>query len=191
MKKQYKLEIRRQSIHAFGGIVAPIAFFVGLEMSRYLLGLVFFIIVIIAYFRVNRLVKNDVGKFVSKEIEQFERPGERPVFGAMVFFLGLFVVSMFVSLSTLMACALVLAFGDSVSTLIGKIFGKHKLPINKNKTLEGSASFFVAASFVLMFFVSPMKALMFGLIMSFVEAMPFEDNLSVPIILGFLMEILG
>lgn len=40
----------------------------------------------------------------------------------------------------------ILAGGDGMADVIGRRFGKHKLPYNKNKTIEGSIAMFVFGS---------------------------------------------
>jgi dolichol kinase len=106
----------------------------------------------------------------------------------------------------------IMAFGDGFATLVGKKWGCVRNPIDKNKTIEGSAAFiffaFLAVSFSMYFTapISPKTDILLvtatgALIGSFVEMFPFEehrgrgmlqrividDNFFVPIISGLAM----
>ena len=89
------------------------------------------------------------------------------------------------------ASILILAFGDSVSTFVGKKYGEIKLLHNTRKSLEGSLSGFMAAliaaapavgvelaflgSFIGMFFES------------FTDRIGVDDNILVPLAAGIAM----
>lgn len=79
-----------------------------------------------------------------------------------------------------------------MSTLIGNYFGKHKLPINKNKTFEGSSAFLVTAFFALLFFTDPIKAAITALIAMLVEMAPYiDDNITIPLTVGIVLAIIS
>ncbi|MBU4124552.1 MAG: phosphatidate cytidylyltransferase, partial [Nanoarchaeota archaeon] len=82
-----------------------------------------------------------------------------------------------------------LAAGDSFSTLVGKLYGKHPLPINHKKTWEGSIAFFVMA-FTILWFFDPTKAIYVALITMVVEMLPkLDDNLTIPLAVGILLSL--
>jgi dolichol kinase len=90
------------------------------------------------------------------------------------------------------ACIAVLSLADSMSTLVGYYFGKHKLPVNKKKTWEGSTTFFLVSLFILYLFSSPLKAIALALVATATEMLPnIDDNISIPIALGLSMSLLN
>jgi dolichol kinase len=91
-----------------------------------------------------------------------------------------------------------LAVGDSLSVLFGKMFGKHKIPWCKSKSVEGSTAFFGFVFIILIIFTSffPELALMNPLILAFVaafsgaliETVPtLTDNFTIPLFTGFII----
>ncbi len=91
------------------------------------------------------------------------------------------------------SAVLVLAMGDSASTLVGVRFGRNKIPYNKHKSIEGAVAGFSFAFIgiflaqVLIFAVSPLYAVIISVSASFigmlVESLPLpvDDNLSIPV----------
>jgi dolichol kinase len=79
------------------------------------------------------------------------------------------------------------------AALVGRIFGKVKI-VNSSKTLEGSLAFFISCFLVIIIMPSfPFWIGLVGaLIATLVEALsiPVNDNFSVPLLSGLVMEIL-
>jgi len=135
------------------------------------------------------------------------RPGEgSPPAGmlfypAAVFLAILFFWTMGGSAHVAAAAWALLAVGDGLSTVVGTSIGRHALPWNRKKSLEGSAAFLLggipAAAFFL-WFVAPrvgvpvsweaafVVAAVGGVIGAAVESFPWRvnDNLSIPLIAG-------
>ena len=133
----------------------------------------------------------EIEDVIDNEIKSYERLKELPLNGAVMFFLGAFLVTAAFEARVAIASIAVLALADSISTLVGYYFGKHKLSINKKKTWEGSSAFFITAFFVLLFFVDPFKALLTGLLVTLVEMMPkINDNISVPFSTAILLTLM-
>ncbi|MFX1474392.1 MAG: haloacid dehalogenase-like hydrolase [Promethearchaeota archaeon] len=85
---------------------------------------------------------------------------------------------------TLIAASCVIAFlvGDAFSTIAGLLFGRHKWRINPQKTIEGTLTGFSLAFLVLLFFLSPISALLCAFLAGVIELLPIpylDDNLSV------------
>jgi phytol kinase len=80
-----------------------------------------------------------------------------------------------------------LAFGDGLSSLVGKLFGSVRIPLTGGKSLEGSltcfASVFIAAISIT---AAPMRSLAVALAATIVEAAPMKDfdNLLLPMATG-------
>ena len=83
-----------------------------------------------------------------------ETPGEGPLYNALgiLFALGL------LRNDPLGAVAVILMFGlgEGFATYTGTTYGKHKLPWNKNKTVEGTLGFMAGA--MLAIFIIPVPA---------------------------------
>jgi len=77
----------------------------------------------------------------------------------------------------------VLALGDSFSTLIGKLFGKIRIFLNERKTWEGSIAFFLGTYLILLPFLGFERSLLIAIAGSLIEAvdLPADDNLTIPI----------
>jgi len=66
-----------------------------------------------------------------------------PFYPTLWILAGISIIGLFgqsIALSAIIAFAL----GDSLSAIFGERFGRHKLPYNKTKSLEGSLTFFIA-----------------------------------------------
>jgi dolichol kinase len=93
------------------------------------------------------------------------------------------------------ASFLYLAFGDSVAALVGKAFGKNRMP--HGKSLEGSGACFAACFVVGLFLFNVKFALLGALIAAIVEVMPWDrlplknDNFWMQIINAVLLTVLS
>ncbi len=70
---------------------------------------------------------------------------------------------------------------DAIATIFG-IHGKHRLPYNKNKTLEGTVAYFVVLALAGSMFIG-YYSLLFATVLALLESVPIsvDDNISVPI----------
>jgi phytol kinase len=77
-----------------------------------------------------------------------------------------------------------LAFGDGLSSIFGKLFGRRVLPMFKNKTFAGSLACFMAV-LVTSYSVcgNPAKSVIIAFGATFIEALPLKDydNLLIPV----------
>jgi dolichol kinase len=190
------LEVRRQVTHALGILTILVIQIFGRFISAILVGILIIFLTLLGYYRLNRerlskyklKVLDEIEEMLEKEIKGFERGREFPFHGAIMFYIGAFIAIVLFPEFASSAAIAVLALGDSMSTLVGKRYGKYKLLFNKNKTIEGSLAFLVTAFIVLIFFTNPVNALAVALIAMFVEALPkLSDNLTIPIAVGLLM----
>ena len=119
--------------------------------------------------------------FLDGLLAQFDRNEHLPARGGLAYVAGaLFLVSAS-QLYFALGVIAILAFGDGFATLIG-ISGKHKLPINKRKTWEGSLAFLIVSIASSMFFLGVQNAFIYSLIFAVVEAIDFkvDDNILIP-----------
>lgn len=97
-----------------------------------------------------------------------------------------------------LAAIVTFAFGDFISTIVGEQWGKHKLPYNKTKSLEGSLAFFLItfAGVYLVFFFTGFDYLLAAVISasvgSIIESLIptnywLDDNFAVPVGVGLVL----
>lgn len=82
-----------------------------------------------------------------------------------------------------------LAFGDSLSSVIGKIFGKIRIPFTGGKTIAGSFACFAAVFLVSFRFTGDLRiAFIISIAAAFLEALPSKDfdNILLPVGTGFI-----
>jgi dolichol kinase/phosphoserine phosphatase len=80
----------------------------------------------------------------------------------------------------------VLTLGDGFASIFGKKFGRRPLPINKNKTFEGSLGGLFLAFVGSLMFVDPYRALAASFIGMLTEILPLpvNDNITIPLASG-------
>jgi len=194
MKKQknnLSFEIRRQAAHLIAGTTIALLFYFGIITTREIfLLLVFgiFMSVLCIFFRVP---------VIYHLLLKFERPecvNSFPGRGAVMLLLGSLLSASLFQRNIATAAMLVLAVGDSFSTMSGLLYGKNKLAYNKNKTIEGSVTGFIFAFITSIFFVNFFIALagsISGMIFESLNlkslGIVFDDNLLVPVAAGAVM----
>ena len=130
----------------------------------------------------------------------FERKNTRPFTGAIFFYLGCGLAFLIFPHNIASVSSAILAVGDSLSTIIGMNFGRHKT-IGK-KSVEGSLAFFAGSFLISLIFVKWQIGFIGSLIAALVElCIPpkiggktlwlLDDNLLIPIICGIVMFLFG
>ncbi|MCX9010178.1 MAG: hypothetical protein OIN66_03545 [Candidatus Methanoperedens sp.] len=93
--------------------------------------------------------------------------------------LSLLSLSFFIDEKLCFAAIAILAAGDGFAGVIGRRYGKHRLPFNKDKSWEGSVSGFIAASLAGFYFAgaAALAGSFFGMLAGAVNK---HDNIAVP-----------
>jgi len=191
-----ELEIKRQIVHAFGVFTILLIQIFGKWYGALIMLLISVTFLILGEYRKNRekykLLRikplDEFEDILEDEFKTYERKKELPFHGAIIFYLGCSLVTILFQPSIAIASITVLALSDSLSTVIGYFFGKHKLFINKKKSWEGSIIFFVTTFMILLFFINPIKALIIAIFVTFIEMLPkLDDNLTVSLATGLLI----
>ncbi len=171
------LELRRQVVHALGIFtIFPLLIFGKYITSALIFGFVLLLILL------SRIRKNN--RHLDRFIKYFERKNESIV-GAVTFYIGVFIALIVFPEMDAVAAISVLAVSDSLSTVVGTYYGKHK--ITENKSFEGSFTFFVSAFLILLIFTDPIRAFLYSLVTTAVEIVPMDDNLTIPVVVGLLL----
>jgi len=188
-----KGEIKRQMVHASGVfLLLPLVFFGRLTTSL-LVSATIVILLLWGHYRkhhiytIKPLIKWE--RKIEKFVSEYERSVEikQPFMGAITFFIGSLIAMTLFPIGTAVASISILSVGDSVSTLVGKMYGKHKWPYGK-KSFEGSFAFIIASTMIYYMFVGMPMALIFGAITTLVESLPkIDDNISIPVTVSILL----
>ncbi|MFP3950778.1 MAG: haloacid dehalogenase-like hydrolase [Candidatus Bathyarchaeia archaeon] len=83
----------------------------------------------------------------------------------------------------------VLALGDSCAAIIGRRFGSHRIPINEEKSWEGTIAGLTTSFIASTLFVDPYRALLASICGILVEVvpLPLNDDLLIPIAAGSIL----
>lgn len=188
-----ELETKRQLVHMSGAAFPFYILAVGLHLS-----VSTFIFLLSAGLIISYGYKKGVRfPVISRIVDSTEREGvieKFPGRGALSFFFGSLLVLLLFGSSMNVVCAsiIILALGDSFSTLIGKRYGRHKIFYSPDKSVEGSIGGFIPAFIGAGIFVSPEVALLGALVGMAVESLSLkiDDNITIPVISGFFMFLL-
>lgn len=179
---EISLEIKRQIFH----LVAISLWLVPVLYFPYLLTLLLMAAVVLLNLLVV-LKKQPFYGFFSFLLDRLEREknADKPAIQALYGNSGI-LLSFLLFAEDSWAGITVLAVGDSLSTLFGKLIGKTPLPLNNQKSWEGSIAFFVGTFLVLSAFLPYEKALLLSLIGTLTEALSvkIDDNLTLPLVVS-------
>ncbi len=187
----HQLEIKRQFIHALGIFIALLmseAYKVsgGGNTPAFILSTA----IIIGY-GISYLYKKGINlPVLTKMIKESERERykKQPIKGTLTFLIGSLLTLLIFrnNPDIVVAGIIVLSLGDSLSTIAGVMFGKHKMFYNKSKSVEGFVGGFVASFLGLMVLTefSLLVITFASLVGLIVESLPLglDDNITIPII---------
>ena len=122
---------------------------------------------------------------IEQWLKNVGREGEIPGEGALYNALGiLFALAILRNdSSAAIAVILILALGDGFATIVGTSYGKHKLPWNKSKTLEGTMGFAGGAAFSIIAMPMP-ETVLIVIFAAIIESLSIRvnDNIFLPVI---------
>ncbi|MHA1271338.1 MAG: hypothetical protein ACTSPY_16210 [Candidatus Helarchaeota archaeon] len=123
---------------------------------------------------------------LSKAASLFLREKEVNTFASYLFFvIGMTFSSLILSTFPILSILATLSFGDSSYALIGKRFGRHKIPFNKIKSIEGSIGGFIITFIATTLFVGYIYGLLATIIFTVIDVItpriPMCDNIMGPI----------
>lgn len=182
-----KTEIRRQFIHfLFGSAFIALLITQGTQTTLIALCAIFIIGLVTAH-AIKKGLKIPVLTSIVKRVERdYEKhlPGK----GAVLFFAGAIVtIAMFQRQEIILGALIVAIYGDAASTVIGTMFGKHK--IAGEKTLEGTIGG-IAASLLFLLPLYPIHIAAAATIGMLAELLPIDDNFTIPITTGIILHFL-
>lgn len=182
--REIRTEVVRKSIHLLIGLVPTLAnwnfgFTVALLVSG---------ILVYSYSELMRLRGYEIA-IVSRitAIAARKRDAGRFVYGPLTLGIGALLALVLYPEPAASIAIYALAFGDGLSSLVGKAFGSIKIPFTGGKSVEGSLTCFVAVlcSAYAVTVDAPRSAII-ALIATITEAIPTRDadNILLPTIVG-------
>ncbi len=195
-------ELYRQFVHLSGLIFIILAQFIDKTIAGlYFIFISIFFLIYSEYIRREEKRLKILAKLEGKLRDialTLERKTYRPFMGAFWFYFSLGIVFFLFPLSIASAAGAILAVGDSLSTIIGLNYGKHK--IAGKKTLEGSIAFLIGSFIAAIFFVDYTTAVFAAVFATIIELIPaarplkglserhiIDDNWMIPVFTAVFM----
>ena len=188
--REIQTELFRKSIHILVGAV-PLTAAINLNFTRAALvcGIIVFL-----YAEKVRLSGGSL-PFITSITNRASRSRDQKkmVLGPLTLAFGALFTLFFFKEPTASVGIFALAFGDGLSSVIGKIFGRIKLPFTGGKTLEGTLTVFLVVFPVALAAGADLwAAFIVAGAAAFLEALPLHDldNLILPVGTAFLFNLL-
>lgn len=185
------LEFKRQLFHLFGMIMVIASYFIPKVFLLLFLILGFVVGSTLCFFRP---LSHRLGflKRVLDYCHSFARAEERRLgiyIGITTIFFSGFISLLVFGPAVFRIAMLVLAVGDSFSTLIGVHFGKHKISFNRQKTWEGSIAGLLTSFIACLIITSLPLAIIAAVVGMIVESLPIrlDDNFTIPLAVSIVM----
>jgi len=193
---QYKDELFRKLIHLTSLSIPIVYYFITAETAALILGILAGVALVLD---LGRYIHPEIGKIFYKFfgflLRKHELDHKKKNLNGATYVLISALISVLIFPKVIFISAFsILIISDSLAALIGRKFGKHKF---LSKSLEGTLTFFVSACIVILF--TPKVGGFFdeyliGFIAAFVGAIVenisfklVDDNLSIPLFVGFTM----
>jgi dolichol kinase len=184
--EEIRIELVRKSIHLLVGIVPSLAA-INLEFTIGLLAAGTLVYAASEALRMGGVEVPLVARIT--ELAARRRDSGRFVMGPVTLGLGAMLSLLFYPDPAASIAIYALAFGDGLSSLVGKTLGSIRLPFTGGKSLEGSLTCFFAV-FLASWTVSRrlLPSIAVALFATLVEALPLGDldNIVLPILTGLL-----
>ncbi|MFH1916607.1 MAG: phosphatase PAP2 family protein [Nanoarchaeota archaeon] len=178
-------EFNRQFTHILNGVFIVLLIYEKIIETYVLIGILILGIII------SLLAKKTKAKFIWWFLDRMDRKGKIPGIGALTFILGSIIVLYVFPREIALPAILILAFGDGMSTLVGKYYGRIKNPLNKKKTIEGTLAGIIFGGLAAMFFVTWWVAFIAAGVAMIIEAIGIlDDNITIPLVAGLVLFLL-
>ena len=187
-----KREIFRKSIHISGVLSIPLSFFLHPSVPLVLITLLSVFYLIAERFRLNGKEMPYVTRITNLATRADTESQHEVILSPIYLAIGIASSLLLFSEPISYVAIIALTLGDGVSSIIGKKYGKYKIP-KTTKTFEGTASGILCVFLGSLFFVSPQLALFAAIVSMTLEALPIpiNDNIRVPIGTGIVLWIVS
>ena len=185
-----ELEIKRQLMHIFVGIILVLLLNFGLiDATALFVIFIFGLVLSLSSRKFHVPVIHRFLEIFDRKKDLKELPGK----GAVFYLLGALIVVLIFPKDIAMASIMILALGDSVSRIIGP-YGYLKHPFTDLKFLEGAIAGAIAGFLGALFFVPWILALIASSVSMLIEGIELkikrfkvDDNLLIPIVAAVVM----
>jgi dolichol kinase len=187
-------EIRRKVFHIIGGIILSSAIYFDMLRAWMILLIVGFGLIISLIYSLYDI------PFIDYFLKRYERPHLRKKFpgkGVIYIFLAAFIMMLIFEKDIVIAGIMIWTFGDSMSAVVGKHYGRIRHPLNSERLIEGTIAGIIAGGVAASFFVHWPYAFIASTISMSIESLDwrlyretFDDNLFVPLIGAFVIYLL-
>jgi phosphoserine phosphatase/dolichol kinase len=185
-KQLLSRELYRKSIHFLG---VPLPFVAYFHRGAVII-LLSAVIVIYALSEIFRTIGFHF-PFVSHITKRSERITETRSFivGPVSLTAGILLTLLFFPSRIYIPAVLIVCISDSLSSLVGRWIGRVVLPFYE-RTLEGTATFYISSLIILLFFMPAPQAAVTALVPTFIELITphYLDNLLIPVITAMFMQ---
>lgn len=193
---QYKDELFRKLIHLTSLSIPIVYYFISAQSAAIILGILAVLALVID---LGRYLHPETGKIFYKLfgflLREHELDHKKKNLNGATYVLISALISVLIFPKVIFISAFsILIISDSLAALIGRKFGKHKF---LSKSLEGTLTFFISACIVILFTPKVggfFEEYLIGFIAAFVGAIVenisfklVDDNLSIPLAVGFTM----
>jgi len=186
-------DLIRESIH-FSGLLVPV-FAMYLALNHYLVAFVIFVVTLTyaaselsRMLGINFPVMSTITWRAAMQPEIYEF-----VTSPIYFAAGIALTLLIFPAPSSYAAIAIFTIGDVSATLFGKELGKHTIPYNKGKKIEGTLFGVLFASLgAYLFTLNPLKAVIAATVGMTVESLPspINDNLTIPLLAGLTLLLL-
>ena len=182
-------ELLRKSTHLSGLIIPVLYFFLDKSIMLVIVGS----ITCIAYGveiakRFYPTFSHYFFHYLKPLLRSHEQKGA--ITGATYYITGVFLCIIIFDKPVAIACIFFIILGDTAAALVGKRWGRTKLI--GNKSLEGSAACFIVCLLITLFWINPIVGIAGAFFATLTELLPLriDDNLTVPLISGAIMQLM-
>lgn len=187
------LEIKRKTVHLFAGLFLALFYYFDWLKWQFML-FVILVAFILSYYSRNHYVP--VIEWFLERLDRKEDRKDFPARGAITLLVGVFLAMVLFPKDAGIASIMVLAFGDSVSAILGP-FGTIPHPWNKIKLVEGMLAGTIAGFIGAAIFIPYWEAFWASFIAMALEILDLEfyktridDNLMIPVVAGIVITLI-
>jgi dolichol kinase len=179
-------ETPRKTIHVISNLSACVLIWIfGIQTISYFILIGTYAGILLMHITMSKIKLPGIEQWIKNVGREGENPGEGALYNALgiLFAIGILRGDVAAAISVI----LILALGDGLATFVGTKYGKHKLPWNRNKSLEGTIGFVAGAMCAL--FIMPVPATIFiAVLAAFIESLPIKvnDNIALPVVTSLL-----
>jgi dolichol kinase len=174
-------ETTRKTVHVISNLSACVLIWIfGIQTLSYFVLVGTYVGILLMHMTMNRIKIPGIEQWVKNVGREGENPGEGALYNALGILFAIGILRNDVAAA--IAVILILALGDGLATFVGTEYGRHKLPWNRNKSLEGTLGFSAGAMCAL--FVMPVPAtILIVVLAAFIESLPIKvnDNIALPV----------